>query len=590
MRFPLTHRWTSLVTLALTLVAGRGLAQEGPTPASILESGALKAHYNSELLDYLLEEGRAVLPEAQRTAAVDQLVTALKADVEVTPDEQATAAMTTAAAGLAQLLGGDDASDLGAAAGGATAEVYSSWIDSAFILQRAGYAEEANRFFAYCLETFPYPSLRGRCAVGLAGGKPEEAFSILTGQLAQGSIEVKNAILPILGKMAATEGLPQEQKDAIFAILVDHTKGIKTASHSEAAVVGLTLSGDPRAVGELKRFTSGMMYPETQRAAMRGLLLTFNDRSVVPAVEKRLKGGTFSMNSPEDRMFAGRLLIEAGEPSGFEWARQELTKKRKKGLGKMFSSSKKEPDMRPAIVTSLARSGSDQARDVLRQAIGSVEPGSWLETWMAIGLLELGDASKADLARAALGNDDWAFTAVRITTALAKHGDYSGVPVLARLAEKAARGAVSSPGKEFAAFLAGTASEHQSEHNRLIRLQRQIASGLARVDRPECVPVVAGMLSSGEPAVRTSAAYALGRMTDEAALDGLRAAVDVDYGQVGGRSVTPGVRAHVVRQAVAHFPDDERTAALLAHAAGSGDPSVAFLALAAQGGPPGDEG
>ena len=97
-------------------------------------------------------------------------------------------------------------------------------------------------------------------------------------------------------------------------------------------------------------------------------------------------------------------------------------------------------DIRPALVTALVRAGGDDAIRVLKTAMASVEKGSWLETWIAVGLLELGDTSEIDLARAALSNPEWAFTTVRISTALAKNGDYSGIPALGSLYSSAARG------------------------------------------------------------------------------------------------------------------------------------------------------
>jgi tetratricopeptide (TPR) repeat protein len=182
--------------IALVVLAGPTYSE---TVENILDAGGLKVAYNPVLLDYLLEEGADDLPDDQRKQAIDQLVTALKADIEITPAEQKAAAMAAAAAGLAQLFGGRDAGDLGAAAGDATYDVWRGWVESAITLQRAGYADEANAFFEKCIEIYPYGDLKGRCAIGLAVGKPDEAVSRL---------------------MALTDGSDPEMLIASFRVIV----------------------------------------------------------------------------------------------------------------------------------------------------------------------------------------------------------------------------------------------------------------------------------------------------------------------------------------------------------------------------------
>ena len=142
------------------------LAATPATAATVegaLASGKLADAYNPVLLDYLLEEGAEDLTEAQRKQALDQLVTALKQDVEISPEEQKTAAMLAAASGIAELFG----SEYGDVAGDATYDVWRGWVDSAFTLQRAGFTEDADAFFEKCIQIYPYSDLRGRCAIGL---------------------------------------------------------------------------------------------------------------------------------------------------------------------------------------------------------------------------------------------------------------------------------------------------------------------------------------------------------------------------------------------------------------------------------------
>jgi len=573
--------------VAVVLLSGGSVTAQ--TVASVLESGELRTAYNPVLLDFLLEEGKSRLPEAQRKEALDQLVTALKADVEITPEEQKTAALLAASAALAEAFGGNDARDLGSAAGDATYDVWRGWVDSALTLQRAGYAAEAEAFFEKCIEIYPYSDLRGRCAIGLAAGQPAEAVDrlmALTGSTDNSTIE---AALRLLGRLAGTEGFPAESRKAVVDRLVEFTAGLKKATYGRAACDGLVASGDPAAVPTLQVLSKGMMNADFYRCARRGLLLTYGDRSVVPLLEKQLKGGAFSTDEPWDRFFAATLLMEAGEESGYGWASEEFAKGAKKGGAKGFMkkmmSTEKEVDFKPALVNSLVRIGGDRARRALAEAMASAERGSWIETWIAVGLLELGDTSHIELARSALGKPEWEFTTLRIATALARHDDLSGVPALEALYRKAAQGLEPETAKAVVAFLGGAGDLYLADRGerkeRLLRLRRQIADALATIDRPECTPVLVAMLGDTEESVRTSAAYALSRMGDASAADGLVAAIAVDYGMIASSSRNPVVHAHIVRSAAARHAGSAGTREVLERARQSQSAPVQLLAFCA---------
>lgn len=553
------------------------------TVEEMLEQKALINAYNPEVLDYLLEEGRDALPDEQRQAALDQLVAALRADIDISPEEQRAAALAAAGAGMAQLFGGGTGSEYGGVAQDATYQIWKGWVDSAFTLQRAGFAEESDAFFQKCVEIFPYSDLRGRCAIGLALSRPDEAYQRLTALAEANDNETIKAVLPLLGELAGSEGFPAELRGTVITRLEEFTGGMKKATFGVAACRGLVATGDERAVPTLKKLSTGMMNTEFYPCSRAGLLLDFNDRSVVPVLEKQLKGGTFSTTTPSERVFAASLLMKAGEPSGFAFAEQELTKKKKGGLGKFMKSSSDDVDLRPALVTAVVRAGGDDAKRVLSSAIGAVEKGTWLETWIAIGLLELGDASQIMLAKSALGNPEWAFTAVRIAEALALHGDYSGVPALAGLYESAAKGVEPDWGKAAVAFLAGEGAEFESGEKarkaRLIRLRQQIATALSVIDQPSCVPVLTTMLSDVEPSVRIASAYGLARMRTPDAASGLAAAMTVDYDTDADSSRNPVVQAHLVRAANARFPDHQSTPSLIETGLTGPFNSVRFLCL-----------
>jgi tetratricopeptide (TPR) repeat protein len=553
------------------------------TIEEMLEEKSLVSAFNPELLDYLIEEGRDVLPPEQRQEALDQLVSALKQDIDITPEEQRAAAMAAAGAGIAQLLGGTNGAGYGGVAQDATHQIWSGWVDSAFTMQRAGYADEADAFFKKCVEVFPYSDLRGRCAIGLALAHPNEAYDRLTAILEANDNETIKAVLPLLGELAGSEGFPADLRGQVITKLGEFTGGMKKATFGVAACRGLVATGDERAVPTLQKLSSGMMNPDFFPCARTGLLLSFGDRSVVPMLEKQLKGGTFSTTTPNERLFAASLLMRAGEASGFTFAEKELTKKQKKGLGKFMKSKEDKVDLRPALVSALVRAGSSDAIRVLKASVAAVEKGSWLETWIAVGLLELGDTSQIGLAKAALGKPDWAFTTVRIATALAENGDFSGVSALNSLYRSAAGGVEPDWGKATLAFLAGEGGEFQSGEKakkaRLIRLRRQIAWALSEIDQPDCVAILTSILADSEPSVRAAAAYGLAAMKKSEAAAGLTAAMPVDYGSVGEATRNPVVQAHLVRAADQRFADQEESGGTIEAGLASAYNSVRFLSL-----------
>ena len=558
---------------AISLACLAGLAA-GPLRAESIETmlaeGKLKQAYNPVLLDYLLEEGKKALPEKQRKRAIDQVVTALKQAIEITPEEQRAAALAAAAAGLAELLGGQTVAELGQAGSDATHAIWREWVEAAFTLRKAGYEKDADAFFEKCVEIYPYADLRARCAVGLALSRPAEAFERVFALTEQSDPNAVKPALRILGDMAQQDELPEASRAAAIERITEFTKGLKKATYGEAACDALVRTRDERVVKTLRDLSQGIMNQDISPCALRGLLLTFDDRSVVPELEKKLGGGLLDTTKPHEKLAAATLLIEAGEPAGYEWAAYQLTgekkaDKREKAMKKGKEKGRKdlkEGDFRPALVRSLARTGGDEAVKVLRQGFATAKRGSWIETWIAIGLLELRDSEHLDLVEAALGSMEWDFTVVRAAQALAKRGDHSGIAALAKLDEAAL----------------SRRPKNKDDAARLVRLRQDIASALGDMDRPQAAELLARMLDDPEPAVRAGAAYALARMGDASALPGLRKAMGVDYGRSAKQARTPVVQAHVMRSTARRF-DGAKLKPLVDAALKSPEASVRFLAL-----------
>jgi HEAT repeat protein len=525
---------------------------------ALLDGKALQGNYNPVLLEFLTAEGKDKLSAKQREAAVTQLVATFREQVQIKPGEQVAASLAT----LAGLLAGGT---VGSGVREGAAEVWSSWVDSAFILARAGYKAEAASFFERCIQTFPYEHLQARCAAGLAFAEPDRGFELLVKMLGKEQpIEVTNMALRLLGELAGAEGCPQEKKDAVLAELTKKTEGITNASYFEAAVWGLAHTRDPRAVEPLRKLTKGMTKgEEVKRSALRALAVGFQDQPAVEQLQKSLKGG-FGKDEA-DKAYAGLSLIMAGQQSGFDWARDYLGKARKKGF---LSSSKDAVDYSAEVASAVIEKGGEPARAVLAAGIAGHKPDEWLSAFLAIGLLDLGDASSIDLVKAALANPDWPRTRVLAAISLDAHGDASGIPVLAAMCKDV------SLGKKAVQLAAGSYKDPESA-------RVAVADALGRIDHPEGVPILVELLSDRSEPVRLTAAFGLARMKDPAALVGLTRVLAADFGAFEGRSRNPEVHGHALRSAALSFPGDARATALLETGSKSANASVKFLSLLA---------
>jgi HEAT repeat protein len=555
------HASVSLVVAFVCGTAATRPASAADSVQAMIDARELQGAYNPVLLSYLTEEGRAKLSEAQRKAVLEQLVAGFRQQAKITPGAQATAAVAT----LAGLLTKGTVSQ-GISEG--AAQVWSQWVDAAFVLQKAGYKDESSAFFENCIQNFPYDELRARCAAGLATADADKAFTVLVGLLDKKyGDEVNQVALRLLGELAATPGLPTEKKDAALDEMTKRTQGFMNKGLNAAAIDGLIRSKDPQAVETIRKFTKGMMNADdVKHAALRGLLLSYNDAGAAEALEKQLKGGF--MKEPKDQIWAALILIEGGQPAGSDWAVQYVTGKKKGNV-----------DYTDEVIQALIDKGGDPAREALNKVLASGKVSDWQSAWIAIGLLNMGDESHLDLVKAALANEKWPFTRVQAAVALARHGDHSGLPVLRTLLEPAAAQGFLKSTVE--AVLKGSKPDPDAIRSTTTR-------ALGTIDGPDVVPILVSLLDDRSDRVRLSAAYALAAMKAPAALDGLGHALEVDYGSEEKRPRAPEVKAALVRSAVLRFDHDPRTRALLQKASGSPIPSVKFLALVAMKGGPGE--
>ncbi len=567
----------SLFIIAVSLLfLTNGMLMAGDTVQTILDSKKLKTAYNGVLVDFLLAEGKTKLSKQQHKMALDQVVTALKERTTVTKKEQLNAALGNLVGVAMRAAGGDVVGAAGRDVEGYYAGEWSSWIDAAYKLLEAGYKEDAIRFFQYGMKTMPYPSLKARCVQGLALAKPESAYDLLMGMLKEPTNEVKAGALRQLGYLAADKNLPAEKKKAIIDTLVKYSKGLRGDEVLYAVIHAFSTCKAEEGKAVLHRLKKGLRAKEVKRDAFRCLLLDYKDDSVIPALKKKAKGGF--LKDVTEQFYAGSLLIQTGDEAGFLYAEKALKYKKKKVLSTkrkgvlstrkkgLLSSKKEAPDFQPAIVSVLADFGGAKGKEVLLKVIEKYNDRLWIKTWMALGLMQLGDTSHLVLLKARLNYITWDFTALRIAEVFAKNGDFSGIPVMAQLMKKRA------------GVLAG-----KREVNRLARLRIQIADSLAGMNHEHSVPLLIQLLYDPDIYVRSSAVMALCKMPDAKCLDGLVKAINVDYGKTRkGYSRNPGIHAHIARAAAKRFAKDPRTKTILSTASKSNFTSVRFLALAAK--------
>lgn len=555
------------------------------TVDTYLASEKLKTTTNGVFIDYLLEEGKAKLSAVQHKKALDQAVFQLKQKINVSKDEQLDAALTSLI-GMSMQMSGDDV------IGGAGQDVeqsayggqWKSWVDAAFSLLKAGYTEDAIAFFEYGMKTIPYSGLRSRCMLGLAQAKPDETYDRLMKMVEGTDSDLKKEALKLLGDLAGAGKFSKEQKDTIIELLIAHTEGVMNNIYYRAAVLGLDAVNDKRAIPALSTFTEGMMVSDdVKRPALRSLLLTYNDDSVVPILTEMLEEGFMSTLDEFDRYYAGTLLIEAGKEEGFAWAVKQLQPKKSSSgfsFDSLLSTSGDEKDLRGNIVGTLVRVGGKQSKAALQEAYKAYNGDDELmKATIAIGLLELGDPGPIDVVRQALKHEDWDFTAVNAAAALAKHKDYSGIPVLADLAGKKPE-EVSGGMQVLKMFSGGGSNDQDAEERRIVSLRRHVAISLGRIDHEDGVPILTGLLEDKYYNVRSSAAYALADMDKTAALPGITKGLQTDFGVDNQKeSRNPEIWAYLLRSSLAKFKKASGIKEVIQTAAKSTSPAVSFMAV-----------
>jgi HEAT repeat protein len=368
-----------------------------------------------------------------------------------------------------------------------------------------------------------------------------------------------------------------EARERAFATLLKHAAARDNEPYLLGVAEGLARSKDPRAVEWLDKLGSRRTSLDVRQAAQRGLAVGYRDQDAIKALRRELSG-----KDEELELRAAQVLYELADEAAFEWAVDVITQRRTADAG--------GADVRGQVVRDLVELGGEPSRQALRAALDDGSRNEWVEAWIAVGLLELGDETVVAQVETALTTDDWELDprGVRsIWRAIKPFLAYA-----ARLAMSGGMSAMSSTDqlRQVTSLIGNAVQGERARHlskldqraSLTAQLRWQAADAIAKAQPEGALRMLRTLLADPTPGVQSSAALALARSNDAAALPLLAAAYDSALTAADASlGHGPELRATLVRSAVLTAPTADATRALLAKAAADPDAGVRFIALAA---------
>ncbi len=591
----------------------------------LLTEGSLAKTRNPVPASFLLNEGEKRLTVDQRATALGQLRDGLKSQInfmrlmgeqisggmngEETQKQMEWAKKNTGAGSVVKSMLGigprpPDVNDpkMQNEAKQAMIDPWVRGIEAAHALVKTGDAQAAGNFYYNCLQMLQADWVPTACVDGIVDMGPRRANLLLNWMLDNadavsltggggyvqpppaakggkktldpGALELRLAALEGLGALAAPGGLEGDARESAITKVLSYATGKENEPYFRGAALGLGRSRDVRAVEPLRRIAKDSR-KDVRLAAWRGLAVAFHDDAAVKSLRSELGEGEL-----QEQLKAAQILFEVHDPAAYDWA--VVT------IGHRRTSDATQADIRPQVVRSLVALGGDQARPTLERALAAGTGNDWLEAWVRVALLELGDQSQFAAVQAALDKQDWSLDprGFRSVWRAIK-------PILQAVAQTMISGGVAAPSAvdqvRQAVQLIGNFAEGERGHYlanadarkaATAQLRWQAADALAVAHPPGSAAVLVRLLDDEVPAVRLSAARALASLASPEALDGIVAAFDKQFGEDGAVSRTAEVRGALLRAALIRFPNDARLKKLLAEGAGDADPGVRFIALA----------
>lgn len=620
-------RTAALVAVCSSLLPAAAHAE---TLAELLNSRALESVVHPVAAEFMAGEGAAALTEQQRATAIAQLKRALERQTNPMALTMQGAAGMMNAPSLQRML---ESAQQSMSAGGllrsavgiggaapqidgeqaqremeqAMAEPWVRGIGAARALAGLGDAEAAARFYVACLQMLQADWAPTACLEDIIGLGPRRAEVLLTWMLdnavalssspmglpslgsfgddddgdasSGGAAQLTSAALEGLGALIGGGRMVADARERAFATLVKHAAARNNEAYLLGVAEGLARSKDPRAVEWLEKLGSRRTSLDVRQAAQRGLAVGFRDEDAIKGLRRELSG-----KDEELELRAAQVLYELADEAAFEWAVDVITQRRTADAG--------GADVRGQVVRDLVELGGEPSRQALRAALEDGSRNQWVEAWIAVGLLELGDETVVAQVEAALTTDDWELDprGVRSIWRAIK-------PFLAYAAKLAMSGGMSTMSSSDqlrqATSLIGNAvqgerSRHLSKLDQRASLTAQLrwqaADAIAKAQPEGALRMLRMLLADPTPGVQSSAALALARSNDAEVLpllavayESALTAVDPSLGH------GPELRATLVRSAVLTAPTADATRSLLAKAAADPDAGVRFIALAAAG-------
>jgi hypothetical protein len=240
-------------------------------------------------------------------------------------------------------------------------------------------------------------------------------------------------------------------------------------------------------------------------------------------------------------------------------------------------------------VRDLVDLGGEASRAALQGVLNDGARNDWVEAYVAIALLELGDTTMLPRVEAAIAFEDWDFDPRGVRSVWRAIKPF--VQFALSTAMSGGLGAMSSSDQlRQVSSLIGNAvtGERSRQLSKLDRrealtakLRWQAADAIAVAQPADSLRLLAPLLQDETPGVQASAALALARIEDVATLPLIAEAYERALGEDGASlGHGPELRATLVRSAMLRAPTAEATRALLAKAASDPDTGVRFIALA----------
>jgi HEAT repeat protein len=604
------------------------LAADAETLDELLAGRALESVVHPIAAEFVAAEGAAGLSEQQLATAVAQLKRALGRQTnplaltmrgaagmmnapsmqrmrESAQQSMSAGGLLRSAAGIGSAAPQLDVDQAQREMQQAMAEPWVRGIGAARALAGLGDAEAAARFYVACLQMLQGDWAPTACLEDIIGLGPRRAEVLLTwmldnaialsspttGLLSLGSFsgdgdddadgnagaaQLTSAALEGLGALIGGGRMAAEARESAFATLVKHAAARDNEPYLLGVAEGLARSRDPRAVEWLAKLSSRRTSLDVRQAAQRGLAVGFHDAAAIKALRRELDG-----KDEELELRAAQVLYELADDAAFEWAVDVITKRRTADAG--------GADVRGQVVRDLVELGGEPSRQALRAALDDGSRNEWVEAWIAVGLLELGDESVSSRVEAALTTTDWELDPrgirsiwraikpfLQYATQLAMSGGMSAMSSTDQL-----RQVTSLVGNAVQGERARHLSKLDQRESLTAQLRWQAADALASAKPDGALRMLRTLLADSTPGVQSSAALALARSGDAEALPLLAAAYDNALNVAADTTNLPELRATLVRAAVLSSRTAEATRGLLAKAVTDPDAGVRFIALAA---------